>query len=310
LAICGPDAELKNSVRLCRSKPALTLSVQAESSSSAGFLFAGRDEVTQRLKGYAAYAGVGRLAPVLPVGAAEACCLRSMLAQLSEDVPGKAPPGRGKLKPTCENKETSATSKMHPLSRCFRGCPYCVIRSLTLAWHNCVQNFLALSKYAISLDWLRGHKIRNAVHKLIELEVLEYYSSKTGEVWFCPIGNFKAFDGISQSKSHSVEVKFEAKAVETYNLCIEFQFSGKPSGLAATNAEKWVHVVPLDRSRMVCFEFDVEALRLRLANFPLWTGGDGKRSKFKLLPLSEAEKTKTAKFEIEIDWTQAQPYWS
>jgi hypothetical protein len=180
------------------------------------------------------------------------------------------------------------------------------------------KNFLALSKRflpdlgssALRFKEEKGSRILNAIHKIIELEVLDYYSRKTREVWFNPIGNFKPYDGISQSKLYSVEVKFEAMARDTFNLCFEYEYRGAPSGLASTQAQKWVHVVPMDRSRLICYEFDVAPLRDIMKDLPLWTGGDGNKSRFKLLPVSEAEVINANKFEIKINWDQFIPYWA
>jgi hypothetical protein len=156
---------------------------------------------------------------------------------------------------------------------------------------------------------IKGTDISVGIHKLIELEVLEHYSRKTREVWFSPVGRFKSFDGISQSKSHSVEVKFEAQAAKTHNLCIEYSYKGQPSGLAVTMAARWVHVVPVDHERFCCFEFDVEKLREALKPMPFLCGGDFMRSRIRLLPVSKAEELKSAKFFISIDWKQLAPYW-
>jgi hypothetical protein len=155
----------------------------------------------------------------------------------------------------------------------------------------------------------KGLAIQTLIYKVIELEVLTYYSRKTGEVWFNPVGNFKAFDGISQSHQHSCEIKFEAQAATSLNLCIEYEYRGRPSGIMATKAEKWVHVVPLDCSRLCCYEFDVQSLRDRLRSFPFYRGGDGRNSQFKLFPISEAEKLKSSKFMLQINWDDLKPYW-
>lgn len=156
---------------------------------------------------------------------------------------------------------------------------------------------------------VQGPEIRNAVHKLIELEVAEHYWEKRREVIFVPVGNFKWFDGISQSKQLCFEVKFEQRAAETFNLCFEYWCKGQPSGLATTQAGKWVHVVPLDQTRFCCYEFDVERLRETLRDFPTFKGGDRGQSVVKLLPMSKAEELKSDKFTIEIDWNKIKPYW-
>lgn len=151
--------------------------------------------------------------------------------------------------------------------------------------------------------------LRNAVSKIIELEVADYFSKKLGEPVFVPVGCFTPFDGISQSKKSSFEVKFEQQAAETGNLCIEYSCRGRPSGLAATQASAWIHCLPLNCERITCFQFDVEWLRETLALFPLLSGGDNKLSRFKLLPVHLAEKLKQDKFTISIDWKEWKPYW-
>ena len=155
----------------------------------------------------------------------------------------------------------------------------------------------------------RGSKIRNAVVKLIELEIAEHYWQKAGEVIFVPVGRFRGYDGISQSKVLCFETKFEKLARDTFNLCFEYWCKGRPSGLAVTEARKWVHVVPVDQQRLCCYEFDVETLRDTLKDYPTYKGGDNNQSVFKLLSLFQAEKLKTDKFEIVIEWNEIKPYW-
>jgi hypothetical protein len=156
---------------------------------------------------------------------------------------------------------------------------------------------------------LKGLSIRNAVHKLIELAVAEHYWDLTREVIFVPVGFCKAYDGISRSKQLSFEVKFEKRAAETFNLCFEYSYSGKPSGLAATEATKWVHVIPTDRTHLLAFEFDVDSLRETLKHLPLHRGGDGMKSQVKLLSILDAEKLATDRFSLVIDWDEIKPYW-
>lgn len=156
---------------------------------------------------------------------------------------------------------------------------------------------------------MKGSEIKSLVHTVIEFAVAKHYWQKTGEVIFVPVGRFKGYDGISQSKVLCFETKFEKLARDTFNLCFEYWCKGKPSGLAATEAKKWVHVVPVDEQRLCCYEFDVETLRETLRNFPTYKGGDNNQSVFKLLPLFQAEKLTTSKFEISINWDEIKPYW-
>jgi hypothetical protein len=186
-------------------------------------------------------------------------------------------------------------------------------KSSHIAWHNCVQNFLALSKIlALKLSRFqekKGSDIQNAIHKLIELEVLTYYSRRTGQVFWNPVGNFKFHDGISQSGLYSIEVKFDTMAARSLNMCVEVECFGRPSGITTTTAGLWIHVVPIDGSRLCCYEFSTPMLRQRVASLPTYHGGDRGKSCFKLLPISEGEKIKTSKFFLSIDWASLRAYW-
>lgn|GEM_PF-3087973 len=148
------------------------------------------------------------------------------------------------------------------------------------------------------------------VTKIIELEVAEHFSKKTGEVVFVPVGYFPSFDGVTQSKQFCYEVKLDSLATDEHNLCFEYSYKGKASGLANTLATTWVHVVPLSKERLVCYEFDVEKLRIFLKNFRICEGGDFKYCEMKLLPVLVAEKLIRNKFFITIDWKKYEPYWS
>ncbi len=152
--------------------------------------------------------------------------------------------------------------------------------------------------------------MNSGITKIIEIEIAQYYSRKIDEVIFVPVGYFPQFDGISASKQFTYEIKFEAKASETFNLCFEVTYKGKSSGLDQTAANVWVHVVPMDKERLCCYEFYVSTLREALKDFPKYRAGDGKNSEVKLLPLDIAEKLKINKFFITVDWKEYQPYWS
>jgi hypothetical protein len=151
--------------------------------------------------------------------------------------------------------------------------------------------------------------ITNYVSQILEFAVAQHYYRKTGELIFLPVGYCKEFDGISRSRQLIFETKFEKKAVETGNLAFEFSCRGKPSGLAATEATKWVHMVPIDQSELSCFEFDVDRLRTALLHLPLHRGGDRNQSMMKLLRVADAEKLATDKFTLSIPWGEIKPYW-
>jgi hypothetical protein len=144
---------------------------------------------------------------------------------------------------------------------------------------------------------------------LIELVLAEYFNRRTGEVIFIPVGYFKAFDGISQSKQLCYETKFDARACETSNLCFEYSYKGKPSGIVATHAEKWVQVIPINKERMCCYQFSVDTLKEALKGLPTYSAGDGNQSRVKLLPREKAEHLSEQKFFICIKWDEIKPYW-
>jgi hypothetical protein len=146
--------------------------------------------------------------------------------------------------------------------------------------------------------------------KIVEIAIAERFASKLHEPVFVPCGYFKSFDGISQSKQFSFELKFEVTARQTGNFCIEYSYRGHPSGLAGTSALWWIAAFPLDREKVVCYQFDVERLRDAMKRFPLFTGGDRQASRFKLLPVQLAEELKADKFVLNINWKHFQPYWN
>jgi hypothetical protein len=149
----------------------------------------------------------------------------------------------------------------------------------------------------------------NKVHNIVELTVAEYYAQKLKEPMFLAVGYFKDFDSVSLSRRFDIEIKFEEKARDTFNLAFEVSYRGQPSGLSATKARKWVHVIPIDRERLSCLEFDVDTLRCVTKNLASYWGGDGKKSEMKLLPINEATKIATRRFELSINWSAYQPYW-
>lgn len=89
-----------------------------------------------------------------------------------------------------------------------------------------------------------------------------------------------------------VELKTERHQwLATGNICIEFERDGKPSGIAATKADMWVHELQRDGGTLVYLMFPVEALK-RLARQAIRRGwvsrkaGDGGRQSVALIPLS------------------------
>lgn len=90
-----------------------------------------------------------------------------------------------------------------------------------------------------------------------------------------------------------IELKTEAWLWEqTGNICIEYCHGGRPSGLAATEADMWVHELRRDGETLCYLMFPAERLK-RLAREAYRAGrrrekgGDGGRSKVVLLRLRD-----------------------
>jgi len=87
-----------------------------------------------------------------------------------------------------------------------------------------------------------------------------------------------------------VEVKCDRKAHSTGNLAIEFECSGKPSGVAATKADYWVQFV---RGTPFYYMIPIEDLKKAIEEekyVRIAKGGDGWRAKMYLIPMTEFQE--------------------
>ena len=92
---------------------------------------------------------------------------------------------------------------------------------------------------------------------------------------------------------HKVELKSESYLWErTGNICIEYEQGGKPSGIAVTEADYWVHELKRDGQTLVYLMFPMDRLK-ELAR-AAWAkgnyhegGGDGGRFCNVLIPLRD-----------------------
>ena len=73
------------------------------------------------------------------------------------------------------------------------------------------------------------------------------------------------------------------------NMCIEVECYGKPSGIMATEADYWVHILADGDKDFVRMIFDTSTIKkLTKKNMKnIRSGGDGNKSRFVLVPLSE-----------------------
>ena len=96
-------------------------------------------------------------------------------------------------------------------------------------------------------------------------------------------------------KEGKLEVKTERDWwFKTGNIAIEIECNGKPSGIMITKADYWVHILAncdKDYCRLI---FDTKTIKKLTKKYisTLKNGGDGWRSKFVLIPLSEIFQAK------------------
>jgi len=99
-------------------------------------------------------------------------------------------------------------------------------------------------------------------------------------------GNFKAYDIKITQHPHTktCEVKADRMTARTGNVVIEFECSGKPSGITSTEADYWVYFIVGTNEYI---KIDTPVLRQLIADNK-WTrkvkGGDGWRSNMYLFP--------------------------
>jgi hypothetical protein len=98
-----------------------------------------------------------------------------------------------------------------------------------------------------------------------------------------PEGNFKEYDFKNETTKY--EVKADRKTCSTGNLFIEYECSGKPSGITATKADYMFYFVILPLS-LKTYPLNYRLYKIPISDFPAITkgarsvaGGDGYRSK-------------------------------
>tara|TARA_R110000822_G_scaffold20594_3_gene65865 strand:+ start:3904 stop:4281 length:378 start_codon:yes stop_codon:yes gene_type:complete len=99
-------------------------------------------------------------------------------------------------------------------------------------------------------------------------------------------------------KEGKLEVKTERKWwFKTGNIALEVECYGKPSGVMATKADYWVQILA-DGDKDYCrLIFDTKTIKRLVKKYikNIKSGGDGKQSRFVLVPLSELFLSKNLK---------------
>jgi hypothetical protein len=158
-----------------------------------------------------------------------------------------------------------------------------------------IQNVQPTLKDTTALRECQPFDISHAVEWL----VAEHSARVTGEVVWIPVGLFRDFDGITASKNLRFEVKCDVAAAESFNLAIERSYRAHPSGISATQANVWVHCVPIG-DNLFCYEFDVADLRAALQGRSVVHGGDRGASELYLVPMAEAARIARRRFTIPM----------
>lgn len=100
-------------------------------------------------------------------------------------------------------------------------------------------------------------------------------------------------DIFSHARIERVELKSESYQWErTGNICIEFESRGRPSGIATTEADYWVHELKRDGETLVYLMFPIERLKqlCRQSGRVVHGAGDDDAQSAVILPLSEILK--------------------
>jgi hypothetical protein len=132
--------------------------------------------------------------------------------------------------------------------------------------------------------------------KFYENETLKYIDY---DKYNFSIGKFKEWDIeiYKDDKPIYYEVKSETNAFKYGNLCIEYEYNNKPSGLYATTADYWVHYAIKDKLKNIYILFiipinDLKQLVKDKKYFRQVIGGDMNKSKCYLFRMNDLEKYK------------------
>jgi len=103
-------------------------------------------------------------------------------------------------------------------------------------------------------------------------------------------------DVFTAAKIEKIELKSESVLWErTGNICIEYRQNGEPSGIAATEADYWVHELLREDKTLVYLMFPIERLKelaryhIKLGN-TYKNGGDRGNIDMVLIPLADILK--------------------
>ena len=125
--------------------------------------------------------------------------------------------------------------------------------------------------------------------KAYEKEAFKYFPNSTSFEF--SVGRDKRYDVkflCGDKEAIFVEVKADRLGKKTGNIAIEYECNNLPSGISTTTSDYWLYFV----EEVGVFKFPIKELRTLFFenNFRKVSGGDGWRSRMKLIPITSLEK--------------------
>jgi len=121
--------------------------------------------------------------------------------------------------------------------------------------------------------------------KYEDLAASDYLPEGETLVETAPAGLFKGWD--FRTNKYKYEVKSDRLAYKygCKTMFIEYECSGKPSGISTTEADYWYYFMVSPNGETKQFRFSVEELREKCKGCPSKAGGDGWRSRGYIVPV-------------------------
>lgn len=122
------------------------------------------------------------------------------------------------------------------------------------------------------------------------MEIARKYSDEHHQPFLVAVGDNKEYDIISKDRKLKIEVKCETTTLRTGKIAVEYWNSqyNTPSGILATKATLWVHIVP-EQGGLIAYEFEIVTLH-KLVIEEKNTSSNYRDALFKLISLDKVKK--------------------
>jgi len=140
-------------------------------------------------------------------------------------------------------------------------------------------------------------------HDHLLTDIARIYSNEYKIPFFVMVGDFEGYDISSKSGEHRIEVKFETTPIRTNNVALEYWNTDfdKPSGVLATDANLWVHIVK-DEKGFTAYEYDINILR-KITIECGETKPGGRNSLCRIIPLEIFKKYARRSFQLAMNYS-------